>query len=106
MENTKELLHIFQEDDEKELLPYTKEWSAENLYCVLYYNLNDATLKHLARHYAEIDSWSHEEAIMHCADFISGTCTMLEISIEEFFEKYTVPEEVAGAFEEVRNYLL
>lgn len=102
----KEILNIFQEEDRSELLPYTKEWSAENLYCVLYYNFVDGSLSHLERQQRDIDAWSFEEATSKCIDIINYACDEFEISVEEFFEKYTVFEEITEIFEFVKNLMI
>ncbi len=83
-----------------------KDYTAENLYCVLYYNFVDANENHIAwRLIPEIDSWTMEDTINKCAKFISDIMEQEGLDKEEFLKRYLFPESVKPALDKVMENL-
>lgn len=88
-----------------EELFYAKEWTAENLYYFLYSMFDDYDHDHFAwRQDGEVCSWSHEEAIGACIDFLAQANNEFP-DVKSFFEnilaEYDLPDWLTDAVAEV-----
>ncbi len=85
---------------------YNEEYTAENLYFLLYYNFMDPDIDHFRTKTSHaIDDMSHEEVIESCVELIHHVSEEGLVSEEDFLNSYNFPLEFSDTLKEIKEAL-
>lgn len=85
---------------------FNKEYAAENLYFLLYYNFYDSDIDHfIIRQAHVVDEWTHDECIENCLELLYHISNEEHVNEKDFLDSYNFPPEVLPAINEIKEAL-